>query len=178
MPSIEQSPHSSLRQKVRCSGRCCHAQCCCPVSDDMDSCRSYEESAPSVFRAAESSTVQMESVRSTESTSITYKAARCHVQEDGIPISCSYFLTLSTEQDGVAMTVSLYFPQILAGAPAVLTKRFCGFYQTHTSYIGISHRLCYHHPRNNNFTSPTKFSHSRVIKQALNQTTLCRCHCI
>jgi hypothetical protein len=67
-------------------------------------------------------------------------------KEDGIPPGCSYFLILPIEQDGVAMTVGFYFSKILAGAPAILTKRFCGFYQAHTSNIGIAHRLVYHHP--------------------------------
>lgn len=60
--NTEHSPHSSLRQKVRCSGRFYYGHCWCPVSDTTDSCRgdcrSYEETAASVFRAAESSTLQ------------------------------------------------------------------------------------------------------------------------
>jgi hypothetical protein len=92
----------------------------------------YEEPAASVFRAAESSTLQTESVRSTESTLLAYKAARCHIQEDSIQLGCSYFLILPIEQVGVAMTQCVYPSQILAGVPATLTQRFCGFYQAHT----------------------------------------------
>lgn len=152
------------------------------ASDAADSrrgdCRSYEETAASVFRTAESSTLQTESVSPTESMSLAYKATRCHIQEDGIPLGCSQFLILPTEQDGVAMTLWFYSSQILAGTLTTLSKGFCGFYQPHTSNIGIFHPLGYHQLLINNFTSPTKFLHLHVIKQAVNQTTLCMYRCI